>query len=245
MVSGLLKNSGTLLTIELKTDSPNLEETTDKAVKVLQSRLNALGVSGEVNKTLPNRLEVKIYGDADLERVKSVLLSEGKLELMKIISAPNPSPLTSYPTKEAALQSLGGTIPSNRRILPLAEYESLKSLPMWVVVENPPVVDGSDLRDATAISRTGNNDDYQITFSLNQTGAAKFGDWTSKNIGSYLAIVLNDKVKSAPYIRSQILDQGQIDGRFTKRSAEDLALILKSGYLSATLVLVEEKTFGK
>lgn len=245
IVSGLMKNSGIILSIEVKTDSSNLEETTDKAVKVLQSRLNALGVSSKVTKTLPNRLEVKIYGEADFERLKSILLSEGKLELMKVVGAMNPSPLTTYPTKEAALQSLGGTIPSNRRILAFQEYELSKSPPTWIVVENPAIVDGSELRDAQAISRTGSDSDYQIGFTLNQSGAQKFGDWTGKNINSYLAVVFNDQVKSAPYIKSQIFDQGQIDGRFTKRSAEDLVLILKSGYLSATLVLLEEKTFGK
>ena len=246
MISGLMKNSGTILNIEVKTDSPNLEETTDKAVKILQSRLNAFGVSGEVSKTLPNRLEVKIYGEPDLERLKKILLSEGKLELIKVVGANNPSPLSTYPTKEAALASIGGKETSNRRILPYLERDENstdKTDPQanqpkaWVVVESPAIVDGSELRDATAISRSGNDTDYQISFSLKPSGAQKFG--------SYLAIVFNDQVKSAPYIKSRIDDQGQIDGRFTKASAEDLALILKSGYLSATLVLLEEKTFGK
>lgn len=245
----LLKNSGTIWTVEIKTDEPNLAETTDKAVKVLQTRLNALGVSGDVSKTLPNRLEIKIYGEPDLERVKAVLFSGGKLELMKVVSATNPSPLTTYKTEQEALQSIGGKTTSTRKILPFVERDNYptdnKQTTAWVVVETPAIVNGEDLRDATAISRTGDNTDYQITFSLKSEGAQKFGDWTSKNIGAYLAIALNNEVKSAPYIKSRIDDQGQIDGRFTKSSAEDLVLILKSGYLSATLHLVEEKTFGK
>ena len=64
-----------------------------------------------------------------------------------------------------------------------------------------------------------------------------------RNIGKYLAIVLNDEVKSAPIIKGQIFDSGQIDGRFTKAAAEDLALILKSGYLPATLTLIDESGF--
>jgi preprotein translocase subunit SecD len=241
--------SGIILSIELKTDAPNIEETTERAVKILETRLSYFGADAEVGKTAPTRLEIKIYGEPDVTRIKSLLLSEGKLELMKVISASNPSPLTTYPTKEAALQSIGGSPTSSRKILPFVERDNYppdnKQTALWIVVETPAIVNGEDLREATAISRTGSNSDYQISFSLKPEGAQKFGDWTSKNIGSYLAIVLNDEVKSAPYIRERISDQGQIDGRFTKTSAEDLALILKSGALNAKLQLVEEKTFGK
>jgi preprotein translocase subunit SecD len=107
-------------------------------------------------------------------------------------------------------------------------------------------VDGSELRDASALS-LGDRDNlgatYNIMFSLTSAGAQKFGDWTGKNINNYLAVVLNDEVKSAAYIKTQILDQGQIDGRFTKQAAEDLALIMKSGYLPATFQLIDEKKF--
>ena len=54
----------------------------------------------------------------------------------------------------------------------------------------------------------GTRSDYQISFSLKPSGAQKFGEWTGKSIGKYLAIVLNDQVKSAPYIKAQIFDQG-------------------------------------
>jgi preprotein translocase subunit SecD len=105
-------------------------------------------------------------------------------------------------------------------------------------------VDGSELRDASAYSRTGSQSDYQISFSLKPGGAQKFGEWTGKNIGKYLAIVLNDEVKSAPVIKGQIFDQGSIEGKFTKTSSEDLALTLKSGALPAKLDYQEERTVG-
>ncbi len=59
-----------------------------------------------------------------------------------------------------------------------------------------------------------------------------------------MGVVLNDEVKSAAYIKSQIFDQGQISGRFTKTSAEDLALTLKSGALPAKVEYQEERTVG-
>ena len=105
-------------------------------------------------------------------------------------------------------------------------------------------MDGSELRDANAVSRTGNQDDYQISFSLKPAGAAKFGDWTSKNINNYMAVVLNGEVKSVAYIKSRIDDQGEISGRFTKATADDLALTLRSGALPAKLEYQEERTVG-
>ena len=174
---------------------------------------------------------------------------------MKVVSPPNPSPVTTYPTEDAAKQSLGGTVPANRRILPYAERDEPTSATpsatpdpnkpkQYVVVEYPAIVDGSELREASALSRTGSDRDYEINFSLKPAGAQKFGDWTGKNIGNYMAVVLNGEVKSAAYIKSQIFDTGQISGRFTKQSAEDLALTLKSGALPAKIVYGEERTVG-
>jgi preprotein translocase subunit SecD len=59
-----------------------------------------------------------------------------------------------------------------------------------------------------------------------------------------MAVVLDEEVKSAAYIKSQIFDQGQIDGRFTKASADDLVLTLKSGALPAEIEYQEERTVG-
>lgn len=237
----LMNKKGTLLIIEVKTDEPDIDQVTGQAVKILQNRLNALGVGGEVEKTVANRLEVKIYGDAaDVQRIKKILLAESKFELRKVVTPPSPAPMQTFPTKEAAIQSLGGTVADNRKVLPFAELSDKPN--QWIVVENPPIVDGRDLRDASAVNSAG-GESYQINFSLTPTGAQKFGDWTGKNINNYLAVVLNDEVKSAAYIKSQIFDSGVIDGRFTKQSAEDLALVMKSGYLPATFQLVDEKKF--
>lgn len=63
-------------------------------------------------------------------------------------------------------------------------------------------------------------------------------------MGAYMAIVLTDKIQSAPFIKSQIFDSGQIDGRFTKASADDLVLTLKSGSLPAKISYQEERTIG-
>jgi preprotein translocase subunit SecD len=90
----------------------------------------------------------------------------------------------------------------------------------------------------------GGTNDYQISFALKPSGADKFSKWTGAHINEYMGIVLNEEVKSAPYIKGQIYDQGEITGKFTKQSAEDLALTLRSGALPAPIEYQEERTVG-
>jgi preprotein translocase subunit SecD len=113
----------------------------------------------------------------------------------------------------------------------------------WVVVESPAVVDGNELRTAAATQGQGGAD-YQISFALKPTGAQKFGAWTGANINEYMGVVLNNEVRSIAFIQSQIFDSGQISGKFTKESAEDLSLILRSGALPAPIEYQEERTVG-
>jgi preprotein translocase subunit SecD len=237
-ITGRFERSGRKYNIEVKTSQPDFPNAADEAVKVLASRLDAAGIQNRLTNTAPNRIEVLAYGKFDADRIRNFLLTQGKLELAKVAG----DVFQTYPTEEAAKQSMGGAVPPNRRILPYTDRaDGLERNRLWIVVENPPVIDGRAIRDARPYSR--DETDYSISFMLNPEGAVKFGDWTGKNIGKYLAIVLNDEVKSAPVIRGQIFDTGQIDGRFTKAAAEDLALILKSGYLPATLTLIDETAF--
>ncbi len=84
-----------------------------------------------------------------------------------------------------------------------------------------------------------------IKFRFNQAGARKFGKITQDNVGRPFAIVLDDKVMSAPVIREPILGgSGQISGCFTVESANNLSIQLRSGALPAKLTIVEERTVG-
>ncbi|HBR57575.1 MAG TPA: protein translocase subunit SecD [Blastocatellia bacterium] len=232
------------------------KQAVDQALKIIESRINAFGVK---EPTLQRhgaessaQILLQMPGVDDPERVKKLIGDDAQLLLMKIISPPNPSPVQTFQSEEAARQSLGGAVPPNRKILPylqrdaapLSGQQPAQRPPEYVIVEYPAVVDGSELRDANAISRTGNDLDYQISFSLKPAGAQKFGDWTGRNINNYMAVVLNDEVKSAAFIRSQIFDQGEISGQFTKAQADDLALTLRSGALPAKIEYLEERTVG-
>nr|MBA3335127.1 protein translocase subunit SecD [Acidobacteriota bacterium] len=231
------------------------DQAVTQAEKIIESRINSFGVKEPTlqrhGAAESGQILLQMPGLDDPQRVKKLIGETSSLALMKIVSPGNPSPVQTFPTKEAATQSLGGTVPTNRLVLPLTERDNtdeanaqIQPPKQWVVVENPAVVDGSELRDAAAVSRTGSESDYQISFSFKPGGAQKFGDWTGKNIGNYMAVVLNDEVKSAAYIKSQIFDSGEISGRFTKATAEDLSLTLKSGALPAEIEYQEERTVG-
>jgi preprotein translocase subunit SecD len=231
------------------------ENATTQALNIIESRINALGITEPTLQThgaqSSHQLLLQMPGVQDPERVKEILKGESRLELVHVIGSPNPAPAATYPSEEAAIQSLGGTVPANRKILPYAERIEKSEDPnqqrprQWVVVEMPAIIDGSELRNASAIpSQGGRSDDYEITFSLKRTGADKFGAWTGAHINEYMGVVLNGEVKSIAFIKSQIFDSGQISGRFTKQSAEDLALTLRSGALPAPIEYLEERTVG-
>ncbi len=230
------------------------EQATDQAMKIIDSRINAYGVKEPTlqrqGRSDSGQILLQMPGVENPERVKALVGAESHLSLMKVVSPPSPN-LQTFPTKEAAEAATAGA--PNQKVYPYTDRdEAAKTNPQnpqdkpkqFVIVETPSVVDGSELRDASAVSRTGGNSDYQISFSFKPSGAQKFGEWTGKNINNYMAVVLNDEVKSIAYIKSQIFDQGQIDGRFTKTSGEDLALTLKSGALPAAIEYQEERTVG-
>jgi len=248
--------SGNKVTWSLPIQVQNVlkEQAVDQALQIIESRINAFGVKEptlqKVGSANSGQILLQMPGVDDPERVKKLIGAKSQLSLMKVVSAPNPSPAQTYPTREAALQSLGGTLPPNRQIYPYTERENTlqpnqtQPQQQFVVVETPAIIDGNELRDAAAVSRTGNDSDYQISFSFKPAGAQVFGEWTGKNISNYMAVVLNDEVKSIAYIKSQIFDSGEISGSFTKTTADDLALTLKSGALPAEIEYQEERTVG-
>jgi preprotein translocase subunit SecD len=84
-----------------------------------------------------------------------------------------------------------------------------------------------------------------VVFELSRVGGRKFGKATGENVGKQMAIVLDERVYSAPVIQSQISTNGQIDlGGASLEEASDLALVLRAGALPAPLRIVEERTVG-
>jgi protein-export membrane protein SecD len=236
------------LTLELDQSTPDREAVVKQAVKVLSSRLDAYGVNNfQILPQGDGRIVLNLPSMNDPERLKQLIIQGGNLDLVRVISPPSPQPVQFYSTKEEAIASLGGgAIPANRHVVPYSDREqapgnSAQPTAKWVVVEWPAVINGADLRDARATRSTyGGDKNYQIQFSLNKSGSEKFGTWTAANINNYFGIMLNNEVKSIAFIKSQIFDSGEISGRFTKQSAEDLALVLRTGALPEAVTLVSE-----
>lgn len=240
------------LTLQLDAPAAARADATNQTIAVIKRRLDAAGVSNfEVKPDgdpESGRILLNLPTTPDRDRLAKLITDEGKLELVSVVSPLSPAPVQTFNTKEEAIASLSsdGTIPPNRRVLPYTEraepaQNNQLATRKWVIVEAPAIVNGSDLRDASATRSGGGGDDYDIQFSLRKAGADRFGAWTGSHIDQYLGVVLNDEVKSIAFIKSQIFDQGQITGRFTKQAADDLALVLKSGQLPARVLVVEEK----
>jgi len=86
---------------------------------------------------------------------------------------------------------------------------------------------------------------YQIAFTLKSNGSQAFADYTTNNVGKYLAIVLDKKVLSSPVIKNPITDgQGVIEGGFTSDTANSLAVQLRYGSLPVPVKVVESQTVG-
>jgi len=110
------------------------------------------------------------------------------------------------------------------------------------VISRKPVVGGENLTDAQVAYQEGQP---VVSFKFNTLGGKKFGEVTKNNVGERLAIVLDNEVISAPTIQSAILGgSGVITGNFDVKSANDLALLLRSGALPAPLEVLEERTVG-
>lgn len=113
------------------------------------------------------------------------------------------------------------------------------------MVEKTPTLDGSAL--VNAITRPDPDDPSRLNvgFTLNRQGAIVFARFTGENIGRRIAIVLDDKVRSAPVVQSKIPSgEGRITGLDSDEEAGDLAIVLRAGALPAPFQIVEERAIG-
>jgi preprotein translocase subunit SecD len=223
------------------------ERATDQAKNIIENRVNAFGVTEPLVARQGGegtyQILIQMPGVDDPERVKMTLNADSNLELKMVTKG-----TTTYPTKEAAEQAAmtlpGG--PANYEVYPSVERTDTGTSAgtSYMIVDKNVVVSGLDMRDASARPAAQGGTRYEIAFWLTPTGAEKFAQTTGANIGERLAIVLNNEIKSAPTIEGRIADTGQITGAFTKRQAEDLALVLRSGALPARANYIEERTVG-
>jgi len=235
------------LTLEIDPSVEKRELIVHETAELLRNRLNRFEV-GSFSVDVTGRpedghIQVKLPQVADPQRVKSFITSQGLLQLVHVVSEPSPAPWPVYATQEEA--NTVATSYSSAKALPFPDPRSVDNgnSIRWIVAEFPPIIESKHLRTASAVPDYVDKKNYEIHFTLTPAGATKFGVWTAAHINEYIAVVLNNEVKSIAFIKSQITDTAVINGRFTKESAEDLAQVLLSGPLPAPVRIVEEGTY--
>ena len=215
-----------------------------QAVQTIRNRIDQFGVSEPVIQPTSSgqRIVVQLPGVDDPERVRRLIKSTAFLEF-RIVRYPKGG--GGVPTREEILNSYGGKLPDDIEILDGDARDRQTSEvtgKSYYAVEKRRTVTGRDLNNARPSH--GQFGEPIVEFGLTPAGAEAFSTLTGSNVHSGLAIVLDGRVVSAPVINSRISDRGQIEGGFTEQSAQDLATVLRSGALPASITYLEERTVG-
>lgn len=221
--------------IELKRNTVAQERDT------IDRRVNALGLS-ETTVTdyrasdKESEILVELPGVDDIAAVKDLIGSVAQLKIVEVKEGP-------FKTKEEGLASKGGILPLGSEILDWPAGVGSGS-GAWYLVNRSPVITGQDMRSA----REGTDSDapgrWEVSFSLSQDGARRFGAFTGSHIQDRLGVVLDNQITSVATIQSRIDDSGRINGLGTQEEAHDLALKLRTGALPAGIKYEDEKTIG-
>jgi preprotein translocase subunit SecD len=221
------------------------DRTLEQSIEAIRQRVDSLGVSEPLiqkNGLGDNQILVQLPGVDDPGRVKDIIQSTARLELREALDHGQ-----SYPTEQAALQAHNGILPANSVVMPSKPRRGEQE-GGFIIVSRVPVVSGTDIRSADPGNKSDTNEPI-VNFYLTAAAGKKFAAFTgshSKDSAdpSNLAIVLDNRVITAPSINSQISDSGIIEGGFTEESAKDLAMLLRSGALPASLKYLTERTVG-
>jgi preprotein translocase subunit SecD len=219
------------------TMKPNIErdqreQAVDQTMQTIDRRVNELGVvePSIARQSNNDELLIQLPGVSDVAHAKEIIGKTAQLEFKLVEAGPG--------AKEDLLKQYNGNLPGDLEIVQGSGGDAGAA---YVVKKIAPVT-GADLRMAKP--GLDENNQAAVHFELKPSGAPKFGKLSGENIGRYLAIVLDNKVISAPRLDGRITDQGRISGGFTAETANDLALTLRSGALPAGLTSLEENVVG-
>ena len=170
-----------------------------------------------------NRIFVQVPGVEDPEALKNLIGQTARLEFKLVDLSADPG------------QVAQGVAPAGSQVLPMADGSGAIAVSRRVMVSGDQLVAAKQSfdQDGRAV----------VSITFNAAGARRFGRVTQENVSKPFAIILDDKVLSAPNINEPILGgQAQISGNFTVESANTLAVSLASGKLPVKLNVIEERT---
>jgi protein-export membrane protein SecD len=196
-----------------------------QSIEIVRRRIDETGVLDPViNQQGADRIVVQLPGISDPERIKGLLGTTARMTFRLLDEQAN----------------TGQTVPPpGDEFLPMQDQPTNK-----LAIRRRVEVDGADLTDARA-GQNQQTGQWVVNFAFNSVGGRRFADVTRQNVGHRFAIVLDNRVISAPVIREAITGgRGEISGSFDARSATDLSLLLRAGALPAPLNVVEERSVG-
>ena len=198
-------------------------------MEIIRRRVDAMGTKeASIARQGTDRIVIEAPGESDPEKLKAVIGKTAKLTFQMVDDTVTPDDIAA------------GRIPPDSVLLPSDDNYDKNG----VVVKRRSVVDGKMLVSASAgfDQQTGRPD---IAFRFDGQGTRRFAEASSQNVGKRFAIVLDNRIISAPVINEPITTgSGQITGNFTTDSAAQLALLLRSGALPAPMKVVEQSTVG-
>lgn len=204
-----------------------IERAMQDATEVVRRRIDALGTKEPtIIRQGTNRIVVQVPGLQDPEGLKELLGKTAKLEFKLVDDNANPADIAK------------GIAPIGSQVLPYVEGGSLIAVKRQVIVGGDQLIDASQKFDPQTNAPI-------VDFTFDTDGGRRFAKVTEENTGKRFAIVVDGKVISAPVINTPIQGgSGYIQGNFTVKSANELAIALRSGKLPVALKVVEERTVG-
>jgi preprotein translocase subunit SecD len=211
------------------------DETVESALRTIERRVNALGVTEPVVARYSDRddLLVELPGMSDLERARKIISTTAQVALTLAERGP-------FSTREAAIAAYGSAFPSDLEVLPGPSGGAEPQDAYWVL-QRSPAATGTDIRNPRQSFDEFNRP--AVAFTLSPDAARRFGQFTAQHIGKSLATVLDDRVMSVATIVSRIDAEGQIVGLSREEVLEQL-ITLRSGALPADLEYRSQQAIG-
>ena len=200
----------------------------NQSLEIVRRRIDELGTrEPTIQRQGTSRIIIQVPGLEDPDQIKSLLGQTAKLTFQLVDQS------VVYDPEKPDRAPIGS------EVLPSDDNPDYK-----YIVKKRVMVGGENLVDAQPGFDPQTNEPI-VTFRFDGIGAKKFGRVTQQNVGKPFAIILDDKVVSAPVIRDAILGgSGQISGGFTSDEANELAILLRAGALPAPLIILEERSVG-
>ena len=196
----------------------------NQSLEIVRRRIDEFGTTEpNIQRQGTDRIIVELPGIGDPTRVKQLLGQTAKMNFHLIEPGVNPGDPRDLPPG-TMIQPGGGDAAGQ-----------------MFVVRRRVEVSGERLVDSQPTFQEGRP---VVSFRFDTAGGRRFGQVTSANIGKQLAIVLDNKVISAPVLQGAIYSSGVITGQFTVQQTNDLALLLRAGALPAPLLFLEERSVG-